>query len=157
MRWRRPSSPDFLCDPCGFLCVLCGKDFCCRRPEIESLNRKGRRKGRKEKLNLERYRFFSEVVHHSGTHEKVMLAALSRVHVQLRNAGKKVVHSPAHTEAAKQFNVKTCADLEDSSRDPGLAGVRSKKLQRRALLEIAEASAHTHPGRKPIIREKVSA
>lgn len=47
-----------------------------------------------------------------------------------RSAGecrKKVAHFPAHTETAKQFKVKTCADLEHSGRGPGLAGVGSEK------------------------------
>jgi hypothetical protein len=52
-----------------------------------------------------------------------MLAALSRVHVQLGDAGKKVARFSSHTEAAEQFDVKPHPDLEDSGCGPGFAGV----------------------------------
>ena len=68
----------------------------------------------------------SEVPDHSCAHEKVMLATLSRVHVQLGNAGKKVAHFAAHAKAAKQFDIETPADREDSACGPGFPGLGPK-------------------------------
>jgi hypothetical protein len=61
-----------------------------------------------------------------------MLAALSCVHVQLGNAGKKVAHLPAQAEAAEQLYVETCADLENSACGPGFAWAR-KTLVKNSL------------------------
>ena len=107
--------------------------------------------------NLGLYGFPSEVVNHSSTHKEVMLTGLPDVHIQLGYTGKKVSHSSPHAEAAKQFDVKPCAELENSGRGPGFAGVGPARLQRGILFEIAEASARTHPGRNPVVGEKVSA
>jgi hypothetical protein len=76
-------------------------------------------------------------------HKEVMLAGLPDVHIQLGYAGKKVAHLSPHADAAKQFDVKPCAKLENSRRGPGFAGVSPARLQRGILFEIAEASART--------------
>lgn len=107
--------------------------------------------------NLRLYGFSSEMVNHSSTHKEVMLAGLPDVHIQLGYAGKKVRHLSPHAEAAKQFDVKPCAELENSGRGPGFARVGPARRLRGILFEIAEASARTHPGRNPVVGEKVSA
>jgi len=107
--------------------------------------------------NLGLYGFSSEVVNHSSTHKEVMRAGLPYVHIQLGYTGKKVSHFSPHADAAKQFDVKACTELENPGRGPGFAGVGPARLQRGILFEIAEASARTHPGAKSVVGEKVSA
>ncbi len=101
-----------------FLCELCGKGFAVGIVLQKTFTAKLAKKIRKERERWDEIQFAAdsplEVPDHSGADKEIMLAALSRVHVQLGYARKKVARFAPDAEMAEQLDVEPDTHLENS-------------------------------------------
>ena len=79
--------------------------------------------------------------------ENIVLAALARIHIELRHTRPKVSTFTAQAEVPKDLHIESQAGLEYTGVGSRFASVRASEEQGRALCEMAEPAAYTDPWR----------
>src|ERR1035438_1684369 len=101
------------------------------------------------------YLFGSEVPNKAAADENIVLAALSRVHIQIRHPRPEVSSLTPQTESTEDLHIESDACLEYACGCPGIARVQSSKLKRGTLAEMAESATKTHPRRNSLFRKQI--
>src|ERR1035441_6876061 len=92
-------------------------------------------------------RFRSEVPDNAAAAENIVLAALARIHIELRHARPEVSNFPAQAESPGDLHIKSRTDLEYTGVGSRFARVIASEEQGRTLCEMAESAAYTDPWR----------
>jgi len=96
-------------------------------------------------------RFRSEVPDNAEAGENIVLAALARVHIELRHTRPEVSTFTAQAESMEDLHIESEACLDYAGVCPCWARVMASEEQSRALCEMAEPATKTDPRRNSLI------
>src|ERR1700722_18357959 len=100
-------------------------------------------------------RFRLEVPDDAAAGEKIVLAALARIYIQLRHARPELSSFTAQAEVPEDPHVESHTTLQYTCGGSGFARVWSPKQERGTFTEVAESGAITHPRRNCLIGKDV--
>src|SRR6202158_1252741 len=91
----------------------------------------------------------------AASDQKIVLAALARVGIQVWNSGPKISSFTPQTEFTDNPDVEPYASLEYACGRSAFDRVRSAKQKSGIRAEMAESAPETHPGRNGLSRKQI--